>query len=62
MGRASNKKWKRRMEWDRVRFVKLKRILPWLFVYNIKNSAFRLMKSIDEEIYMEVRDEMQPMR
>lgn len=50
------------MEWDRVRFVKLKRILPWLFVYNIKNSAFRLMKSIDEEIYMEVRDEMQPMR
>jgi len=62
MGRASNRKWKARMAWDRNRFVKLKRLLPWLFVYNIKHAAANLAKSIDKEIYKETRDEMQPMR
>ena len=55
MGRARNRKWQARMSWDRSRFVKLKRFLPWLFVYNIKHAGIKLAKSIDEEVYMETR-------
>ena len=57
MGRARNRKWQARMAWDRSRFVKLKRLLPWLFVYSIKHAAAHLAKSIDEEVYAAMRRE-----
>lgn len=58
MGRASNRKWDRRYEWKKERFLKLRHMrdgtCTWRYiVYQLIASKRSLMKSITEDIYKE---------